>query len=98
MHDKNMPGERMAFLTAINANPRERSVQLIFADWLDEHGEHRKANWFRSGLSGRGGGKSTWRATYLRARPPNGFPIDPVGNSGKTAGMPSTGRIEGAAA
>ncbi len=31
--------EREMFLKAITENPKERTVHLVFADWLDEHGE-----------------------------------------------------------
>ena len=54
--------DRVAFQKAINANPRDHAPQLIFADWLDEHGDHRKADFWRRqnsdsivGLGGRGG-------------------------------------------
>ena len=58
-HTKHMHPERLAFLHAINAHPRERTTQLVFADWLDEHGEDRKASYWRCrsnyfGLGGRG--------------------------------------------
>ena len=36
--------EREAFLRAIAANEGDHLVRLVFADWLDEHGEHEEAD------------------------------------------------------
>ena len=51
--------ESVAFQKSINAEPRDRAPQLVYADWLDEHGEDRKASYWRCrsnyfGLGGRG--------------------------------------------
>jgi uncharacterized protein (TIGR02996 family) len=35
--------EREAFLRAIAANEEDILVRLVFADWLDDHGEHEEA-------------------------------------------------------
>jgi uncharacterized protein (TIGR02996 family) len=35
--------EEMPFLLTINANPLDESVYLIYADWLDDHGDQRAA-------------------------------------------------------
>ncbi len=50
-HDRNMHPERLAFLKSINANPRDRTGQLAFADWLKEHDDFAEAFW-RGGLGG----------------------------------------------
>jgi uncharacterized protein (TIGR02996 family) len=39
--------EREAFLRAIRANPDDDLVRLVFADWLDEQGEHEPAEFIR---------------------------------------------------
>jgi uncharacterized protein (TIGR02996 family) len=39
--------EREALLRAIRANPEDDLVRLVFADWLDERGEHRPAEFIR---------------------------------------------------
>ncbi len=36
--------DRDAFLKSIEANPEDMAYRLIFADWLDEHGEHDEAD------------------------------------------------------
>lgn len=42
------PGpEHAAFLTAIRADPEDDTVRLVFADWLDEHGEEDRARLIR---------------------------------------------------
>ncbi len=53
-YDKNMHPERMAFLKAINATSRDRNLQLVFADWLAEHGDFAERFW-RVGFVGLGG-------------------------------------------
>ena len=50
-----MMTDREAFARHINSNPRDRTSQLVYADWLDERGESKKARFFRGGLVGRGG-------------------------------------------
>ena len=35
--------DRQAFLNAINANPLDYLPRYVYADWLDEHGEHEEA-------------------------------------------------------
>ena len=35
------------FLNAIDANPLDRTVRLIYADWLDEHGDADRAELIR---------------------------------------------------
>jgi uncharacterized protein (TIGR02996 family) len=39
--------ERRAFLAAIVAAPDDDTPRLVFADWLDEHGEHDRAEYIR---------------------------------------------------
>lgn len=47
--------ERIAFQKAINANPRDRTTQLVFADWLSERGDPQEKFWrCQSNLGGRG--------------------------------------------
>src|SRR5262245_60193011 len=41
--------ERQAFLTAITANPQDDTPRLVFADWLEEHGESDRAVFIRLG-------------------------------------------------
>ncbi len=38
-----MDRERQAFLNAIHAEPQNYLHRYVFADWLDEHGEHDEA-------------------------------------------------------
>jgi uncharacterized protein (TIGR02996 family) len=40
--------EEAAFLRAIQANPSDETAKLVYADWLDERGEHDKAAYLRS--------------------------------------------------
>lgn len=35
--------ERSAFLNALAANEDDETTRLVYADWLDEHGEHDEA-------------------------------------------------------
>jgi uncharacterized protein (TIGR02996 family) len=35
--------EREQFLAAITSSPKDYTKRLIFADWLDDHGEHEEA-------------------------------------------------------
>lgn len=39
--------EEAAFLRAIQANPAETTAKLVYADWLDEHGESERAEYLR---------------------------------------------------
>src|SRR5579884_1935214 len=39
--------EDWAFLAAINAAPRDDAPRLIYADWLDEHGDPERAEFIR---------------------------------------------------
>ena len=39
--------DREAFLRAIRANPDDDTTRLVFADWLDEHGEPERAEFIR---------------------------------------------------
>jgi uncharacterized protein (TIGR02996 family) len=43
-------GERDAFLAAIRAAPENDLPRLVFADWLDEHGEPERARFIRVGV------------------------------------------------
>jgi uncharacterized protein (TIGR02996 family) len=36
--------ERNAFLNALTDNEDDTSTRLVYADWLDEHGEHEEAD------------------------------------------------------
>ena len=40
--------ERAAFVSAILDNPADDTVRLVFADWLDEHGEPERAEFIRA--------------------------------------------------
>src|SRR5438046_319198 len=40
--------EESAFLRAIQANPTDTTAKLVYADWLDEHGESEKAQYVRT--------------------------------------------------
>jgi len=40
--------EESAFLAALKANPADDIVRLVYADWLDEHDEHAKAEYLRA--------------------------------------------------
>lgn len=37
-------GDRKAFIDALNLNPGDVTTRLVYADWLDEHGEPDEAN------------------------------------------------------
>jgi uncharacterized protein (TIGR02996 family) len=45
--------ERQVFIDAIIANPADNTVRLVFADWLQEHGEEDYATYIRWQLKGR---------------------------------------------
>jgi uncharacterized protein (TIGR02996 family) len=45
--ETSMPNQRAAFLDAIRAKPGDDTLRLIFADWLEEHGESARANFIR---------------------------------------------------
>jgi uncharacterized protein (TIGR02996 family) len=40
--------DEAAFLTALKANPADDLTRLVYADWLDEHGEPQKAHYLRA--------------------------------------------------
>lgn len=40
----NKESERKAFLKALKKNEDDTTTRLVFADWLDDHGEHEEAN------------------------------------------------------
>lgn len=42
-----MNPEALAFIRAICANPKDDVARLVFADWLDEHGESERAAFIR---------------------------------------------------
>src|SRR4051794_37362724 len=42
-----MPELRAAFFDAIRADPGDDVARLVFADWLDEHGEPDRAEFIR---------------------------------------------------
>lgn len=44
--------DRHAFLAAIKANPDDDTPRLVFADWLDEHGEPERAAMLRVQVEG----------------------------------------------
>src|SRR5262245_21531260 len=61
--------DRAAFLAAIAAAPDDDLPRLVFADWLDEHGDSHRAEFIRlqcAAARGDGGGAS--RADELEAR------------------------------
>ena len=39
--------DEAAFLEALKANPADDTTRLVYADWLDEHGEPAKAEYLR---------------------------------------------------
>ncbi len=39
--------DEAAFLAALKANPADDTARLVYADWLDEHGEPQKAEYLR---------------------------------------------------
>ncbi|HEY1188609.1 MAG TPA: TIGR02996 domain-containing protein [Gemmata sp.] len=39
--------DEAAFLEALKANPADDTARLVYADWLDEHGEPQKAEYLR---------------------------------------------------
>ncbi|MCI0701325.1 MAG: TIGR02996 domain-containing protein [Planctomycetia bacterium] len=39
--------DEAAFLRAIQANPADSTAKLVYADWLDEHGEQERAEYVR---------------------------------------------------
>src|SRR5262249_4647574 len=39
--------EEQAFLDALKANPADDTTRLVYADWLDDHGESAKAEYLR---------------------------------------------------
>jgi uncharacterized protein (TIGR02996 family) len=47
----NFPGvpvsDELAFLETLKANPSDDTARLVYADWLDEHGESAKAEYLR---------------------------------------------------
>jgi uncharacterized protein (TIGR02996 family) len=56
------------FLRAICENPDDDTVRLVYADWLDEHGESDRAELIRIGLRLAAGGCSSAEEQSLRAR------------------------------
>lgn len=52
-------GEQAAFLRAICDEPADDTARLVYADWLEEHGERERAFYIRSEIGiWRAGGKS----------------------------------------
>src|SRR5262245_24393769 len=56
--------EETAFLRAIQANPSDSTAKLVYADWLDEHGEHEKAEYLRIVTSPRAESEPTRMRRY----------------------------------
>jgi uncharacterized protein (TIGR02996 family) len=46
-----MTDDRAAFLAAIRANPEDDACRLVFADWLQEHGEEARSEFVRAQVS-----------------------------------------------
>jgi uncharacterized protein (TIGR02996 family) len=44
-----MSEAEMSFLAAIRANPADDTARLVYSDWLDERGDHAKAELLRRG-------------------------------------------------
>jgi uncharacterized protein (TIGR02996 family) len=42
-----MPPEQAAFLADIQANPDDDRPRLVFADWLEDHGDPARAEFIR---------------------------------------------------
>ena len=72
-----MLSDRDALLAAIRANPEEDTPRLMFADWLDEHGEPERAEFIRLqceiALLADEGGDSYAMYAFLRDRYPTGL-------------------------
>jgi uncharacterized protein (TIGR02996 family) len=61
--------DRAAFLTAIAAAPDDDLPRLVYADWLDEHGEPGRAEFIRLQCAAARGDGTAWdRAADLEAR------------------------------
>ncbi len=60
--------DREAFIAAIAANPRDDVPRLVFADWLDEHGEAARAGFIRDQvhLAKLGPGSDEYRQLFSR--------------------------------
>lgn len=58
--------EREAFLQAIAADENDTLVRLVFADWLDEHGEYEEAEHQRQWVEAK-----TWLETVCRENKEN---------------------------
>jgi small subunit ribosomal protein S1 len=61
--------EEIAFLRALLANPDDDTTRLVYADWLDEHGDHDCAEFIRLGHALRDPSRQKEsRAVHLRRR------------------------------
>ena len=45
-----LPDEQAALLAAICAEPDDDTPRLVYADWLQEHGDEEQAQFIRDGL------------------------------------------------
>lgn len=67
--------DEAAFLTAIVANPHDDTARLVYADWLDEHGQADRAAEIRlehpPWLGGRGRDATRWQSLAHRLLEPH---------------------------
>jgi uncharacterized protein (TIGR02996 family) len=40
--------EELAFIQALQENPMDETARLVYADWLDDHGQEARASYMRS--------------------------------------------------
>ncbi len=64
--------ERKAFLKALKKNEDDTTTRLVFADWLDDHGEHEEADRHRKWPAAK-----EWLVQFCKANNPPAPDIDP---------------------
>ena len=60
--------ERNAFLKALEENEDDTLTRLVYADWLDEHGQAERAEFIRTQIQVEGLAEEDPRYPPLRAR------------------------------
>jgi uncharacterized protein (TIGR02996 family) len=65
--------ERDAFLAALAANEDDVTTRLVYADWLDEHGEHEEADRQRKWPAAK-----QWLVAYAKRFTPDPDDEDPI--------------------
>ena len=81
----------LAFLAAIRAHPADDLPRLVYADWLEEHGQSERAEFIRVECEAAMIDRDSPAYPALLGRSDRRGPVAPrVARHGETIGMPSS--------